>query len=166
MQLPVRFPRTGGPIEECRNPARQPLEFSNASTCQGTVTDSRTEGEGRRRQNDHCLDAQIFSLPCLFSAWVCLGRFVQNWAVHMWISSKMPTANHRRPLAFGNTYAVKLCPRVTPSYWAMRSASCCGTLSGRTWGRKRRTRKGRKGGRMRRPLGPSWGDLEAVLGVS
>ena len=164
--MPVRFPRTGGPVEECRNPARQPLAFSFASTCQGTVTDSEPKAKGGGGRT-------IIVLMRRFSHYrVCsLRGFVLGGSSR---TGMITCGSHRRcqrrttaaPLPFGNTYAVKLCPRATPSYWAMRSASCCGKLSGRTWGRNRRTRKGRKGGRMRRPLGPSWGDLEAVLGVS
>ena len=94
------LPADSGPYRRVQKPRQTAFGILQRLNVPRHGDGFRPEGEGRRRQNDHCLDAQIFSLPCLFSAWVCLGRFVQNWADHMWISSKMPTANHRRPLAF------------------------------------------------------------------
>ena len=34
------FPGGGGPLEDYRNPGRQPLAFFHAPTCQGTVADN------------------------------------------------------------------------------------------------------------------------------
>ena len=39
VQATLRFPRREGPLEDYRNPARQPVAFFHASTCQGTVAD-------------------------------------------------------------------------------------------------------------------------------